>query len=170
MNTLKNQARLNSKNLDELEKNYIRNMKIIHGGVVKFKNWKDFHFEFINISHDNPLNVVRRYSNNTSKNYLGFRGWIKGEWLVLPTKNLIDSPFCQTACFSTQLGFHTGTFNGGVNFSGEFRLYLDDFPLIKFNILNIISEKELEKVFKTDSELKAFVRKAKLDSIFESTL
>jgi hypothetical protein len=169
MNILRNQARLNSKDLNELEKNYIRNIKLIHGGIVEFENWDNFTFQYINNSHDNPLNGIRNdwRAKETNKNYLGFRGWIKGKWTKLPKKNLNNNFFSETDCFSTQLGFNTGTFNGGENFSGEFRLYMEDFPLIKANILNIVSEDILKKIFKTDRELKLFVRKAKLETIFD---
>jgi hypothetical protein len=169
---LKNQARLNSKDLKELKINYIRNIKLLHGGIVEFDNWEDFKFQYLNNSHDTPLNGVKNDWRNrkTSIDYLGFRVWMKGKWLKLPKKDLNNSFFNEIDCFSTQNGFHTGTFNGGEYFLGEFRIYLDDFPLIKSNILNIVSEREINRVFKTEREKNLFVRRAKLDIIFESTL
>lgn len=113
-----------------------------------FTDTKKFTFdnvEDIYCSHNAPIGKPRICSYNEKKvrsKWPGWRFWVKG---TINGPSYKKDKSCREgepsftalfrdsfASYSHQIsGCHTGSFNGGSNFSGEFGMFIEDFPKIK---------------------------------------
>jgi len=135
-------------------------------------------FDFVNIeqvytSHGCPIGKPNqppgvKAGSWTYLYYSGWKFWVKGT--ITGSKYISDQAkkekwnkreeepgFSKLFGYGSRLpykilGCHTGTFNGGENFSGEFYMFVDDFPKIKVKYDKHESEKEQNK---QDSEMLA---------------
>ena len=151
----RNYVRLHANNLTELHNLYVEYLYKLCKGVVSFDNFNELKFGKISNSHNCPIKGVTNFSREENKpiSYYGFRVWIRGEWLENPdkysnenTRSYIER-YDSIDSFRYINGFNIGTFNGGEKFSGELLIFINDFPLIKKNLLSIVNQKDLEEAY-----------------------
>jgi hypothetical protein len=156
-----NRTRLTAKTLDEVHDGYIRDLEEFTGINVTITDIKEAYFKRIHNSWDCPIGGVVNWcgkDKNLPDYYYGFYNSISGNWekklpKIIKYKNKEYKLSFSLDIFSMFEGFHTGTFNGGQCFSGEIRFYIDDFPLLKKNLINVVSFSELAKAYEIDEKI-----------------
>lgn len=177
-----NEMRLKAESLVDILKGIEEAAEKYFGVKMKFTH-TPFRFTSIACTHDAPIGKPtvwgsRDNKNNDPTHYLGWSAWVEGQWLKdgkgkQSHRDTISFPPDLGGRNGGIKGFNTGTFNGGSKFSGEVRLYLDDFPKLKkqYEKMKELEAKEALKSEQVNIRIqKANLRQKELEAKDESVL
>lgn len=166
-------VRLNAKNLTDIHELFVECMYDKFKVIVDIPELKTGIFKLRQVCnyHSAPIGKKTNFGG-VNKNYpTSFIGWelinTRGTYRDINGNKLSDKflrNFDTIRSLSWFNGINTGTFNGGDNFMGCFRFFIDDFPFIKENMIDLFDKNNIMDVYKIDNWT-SHVRKIKLKKL-----
>jgi len=154
-----NRLRLEAKSMYEVLDLIVKYSFEFFGAELKITD-ANLSFGMVSCSHSAPVGKQTNWcgrDKNLPTEFLGWSGNISGKWIANGKNRWgeeIDG-FTRLTEGGGLVGIHTGTFNGGSRFNGEFRFFLDDFPKLKEKYKSYKKLVDKEKALQEQQALQA---------------
>lgn len=183
-------VRLNAKNLTDIHKLMVEVNAEVFKLIYHIPEMEEGNFQLINVDNYHNAPIGKRtnwggYDKDYPTTFVGWRimnsrGTIrtmdgkkpKDNYIKLLNEetgiHIVSDSFWTTSTLQFSNGINTGTFNGGPDFMGCFRFFIDDFPHLKYKMEYLFSKHDIMKTYKI-KDWKMFMRHrqlAKLTSKF----